>query len=104
MNIQKMMKQAAKMQEQLNDALAVKTVEVSVGGEKVTVVANGLGDIVAIKIAKEVVDPEDTELLEDLILSGVKQAIEKGKSLAQSEMGRLTAGLGLPPGMLKTVF
>jgi DNA-binding protein YbaB len=85
MNIQKMMKQAAKMQEQLNDALAVKTVEVSVGGGKVTVVAN---------------DPEDTEMLEDLILSGVKQAIEKGKGLAQGEMGRLTSGLGLPPGML----
>ena len=88
------------MQEQVSAALAEKTVEVSVGGEKVTVVANGLGDIVSIKIAKEVVDPEDTELLEDLILSGVKQAIEKGKSLAQSEMGRLTAGLGLPPGVL----
>jgi nucleoid-associated protein EbfC len=100
MNIQKMMKQAAKMQEQVSATLAEKTVEVSVGGEKVTVVANGLGDIVSIKIAKEVVDQEDTELLEDLILSGVKQAIEKGKSLAQSEMGRLTAGLGLPPGML----
>ena len=81
MNIQKMMKQAAKMQEQLNDALVQKTVEVSVGGEKVTVVANGLGDIISIKIAKEVVDPEDIELLEDLILSGVKQAIEKGKGL-----------------------
>ena len=88
------------MQEQVSAALAEKTVEVSVGGEKVTVVANGLGDIISIKIAKEVVDPEDTELLEDLILSGVKQAIEKGKSLAQSEMGRLSAGLGLPPGML----
>jgi nucleoid-associated protein EbfC len=100
MNIQKMMKQAAKMQEQMNAALAEKTVEVSVGGQKVTVVANGLGDIISIKIAKEVVDPEDTELLEDLILSGVKQAIEKGKSLAQSEMGRLSSGLGLPPGML----
>jgi DNA-binding YbaB/EbfC family protein len=100
MNIQKMMKQAAKMQEEMNAALAVKTVEVSVGGEKVTVVANGLGDIISIKIAKEVIDPEDPELLEDLILSGVKQAIEKGKGMAQGEMGRLTAGLGLPPGML----
>jgi len=66
----------------------------------VTVVANGLGDIVSIKISKEVVDPEDIEMLEDLILSGVKQAIEKGKSLAQSEMGRMTSGLGLPPGLV----
>jgi DNA-binding YbaB/EbfC family protein len=100
MNIQKMMKQAAKMQEQLTASLAEKTVQVSVGGEKVTVVANGLGDIISIKIAKEVVDPEDTEILEDLILSGVKQAIEQGKALAQDEMGKMTGGLGLPPGML----
>jgi DNA-binding YbaB/EbfC family protein len=100
MNIQKMMKQAAKMQEEMTAALAVKTVEVSVGGEKVKVVANGLGDIISIKIAKEVIDPEDTEMLEDLVLSGVKQAIEKGKGLAQGEMGKMTAGLGLPPGML----
>src|ERR1700676_3260570 len=100
MNIQKRMKQAAKRQEQLNEALVQKTAEVSVGGEKVTVVANGLGDIISIKIAKEVVDPEDTDMLEDLILSGVKQAREKDEGLAQGEMGRLTSGLGLPPGML----
>ncbi|MBV9391664.1 MAG: YbaB/EbfC family nucleoid-associated protein [Verrucomicrobia bacterium] len=100
MNIQKMMKQAAKMQEQLSATLAEKVVQVSVGGEKVTVIANGLGDIVSIRIAKEVVDPEDIEMLEDLVLTGVKQAIEKGKSLAQTEMGRLSSGLGLPPGML----
>jgi nucleoid-associated protein EbfC len=100
MNIQKMMKQAAKMQEELTAVLATKTVEVSVGGENVTVTANGLGDIVSIKIAKQVIDPEDVEMLEDLILSGVKQAIEKGKGLAQTEMGRMTGGLGLPPGMM----
>src|SRR6266576_1239652 len=85
MNIQKMMKQAAKMQEQLAATLAEKTVEVSVGGGKVSVVANGTGDIISIKIAKEVVDPEDVEFLEDLVLSGVKQALEKGKGLAQTD-------------------
>lgn len=100
MNIQKMMKQAAKMQEQLTETLAQKTVDVSVGGEKVKVTANGLGEILSIKIAKEVVDPEDVEMLEDLVLSGVKQASEKGKNLAQGEMGKLTSGLGLPPGMM----
>jgi nucleoid-associated protein EbfC len=100
MNIQKMMKQAAKMQEELTAALATKTVDVSVGGGNVTVTANGLGDILAIKISKQVVDPEDVEMLEDLVLTGVKQAIEKGKGLAQSEMGRMTQGLGLPPGMM----
>jgi DNA-binding YbaB/EbfC family protein len=97
MNIQKMMKQAAKMQEELTAALATKTVEVNVGG--VTATANGLGDILALKISKEVVDPEDVEFLEAQILSVIKQAIEKGKALAGSEMGRLTEGLGLPPGL-----
>lgn len=88
------------MQEELTAALATKTVDVSVGGGNVTVTANGLGDILAIKISKQVVDPEDVEMLEDLILTGVKQAIKEGKELASSEMGRMTAGLGLPPGMM----
>jgi DNA-binding YbaB/EbfC family protein len=100
MNLQKMMKQAAKMQEQLQATLAEKTVDVSVGGGKLTVTANGLGDVLAIKLSKEIVDPNDVEMLEDLILSGVKQAIEQGKGLAQGEMGKLSAGLGLPPGMM----
>ena len=103
MNIQKMMKQAQKMQEQLARAqedLAQKTVEVTVGGGKVTVVATGGGDVLSIKISKDVVDPEDVEFLEDLVLSGVKQAIAKGKEVAQQEMGKLTSGMGLPPGLL----
>jgi DNA-binding YbaB/EbfC family protein len=103
MNIQKMMKQAQKMQEQLartQEELADKTVEVSAGGGKVTVVATGAGDVVSIKISKDVVDPEDVEFLEDLVLTAVKQAIAKGKDLSQQEMGKLTAGLGLPPGLL----
>jgi DNA-binding YbaB/EbfC family protein len=102
MNIQKMMKQAAKMQEQMAQAqaeLAEKTVTATAGGGKVTVVATGAGDVVSIKIDKSVVDPEDVEMLEDLILTGVKKAIEDGKALQQSEMGKLTAGMGLPPGL-----
>ena len=102
MNIQKMMKQAAKMQEQMAQAqaeLAEKTVTATAGGGKVTVVATGAGDVVSIKISKEVVDPEDVEFLEDLVLTCVKKAIEDGKALQQSEMGKLTAGLGLPPGL-----
>jgi DNA-binding protein YbaB len=62
-------------------------------------VANGSGDVISIKIAKEVIDPEDVEMLEDLILSGVQKAIEDGKALAQSEMGKVTGGMGLPPGL-----
>ena len=65
-----------------------------------TVVATGGGDVISIKISKDVVDPEDVEFLEDLVLSGVKQAIAKGKEMAQDEMGKLTSGMGLPPGLL----
>jgi DNA-binding YbaB/EbfC family protein len=97
-----MMQQAKKMQEQMLQAqaeLADKNVTATAGGGKVTVVANGAGDVLSIKIAKEVVDPEDVEMLEDLILSGVQKAIADGKALAQNEMGKLTGGMGLPPGL-----
>jgi nucleoid-associated protein EbfC len=97
MNLNKLMKQAQKMQEQMAKTqaeLEEKTVEVSSAGGKVTVVANGAGDVISIKIAREIVDPEDVEILEDLVLSSVKQAIEQGKALAQSEMTKITGGLG----------
>ena len=97
MNLNKMLKQAQKMQAdatKMQAELAQKTVTASVGGGKVTVTATGAGDVVSIKISKDVVDPEDVELLEDLVLSGVKQAIDEGKKMAESEMGKLTAGLG----------
>jgi nucleoid-associated protein EbfC len=102
MNIQKMMKQAQKMQEELartQAELAERTVEASVGSGKVTVVATGGGDIVSLKIAKDIVDPEDVEFLEDLILSGIQAAIEKGRAMQQAEMGKITGGMGLPPGL-----
>jgi len=75
--------------------LAEKTVEVSAGGGKVKVVANGAGDVLSIKIDKTIVDPNDVEFLEDVLLSGVKDAIEKGKAMAQSEMTKITGELGL---------
>lgn len=102
MNIKKMMQQAAKMQEQMAQTqaeLAEKTVTATAGGGKVTVVANGAGDVVSIKISKEVVDPEDIEILEDLVLTGVRKALDEAKELGQREMSRLTAGMGLPPGL-----
>ena len=102
MNIKKMMQQAAKMQEQMAQTqaeLAEKTVTATAGGGKVTVVANGAGEVVSIKISKDVVDPDDVEMLEELVLTGVKKAIDEGKQLAQDEMGKLTSGMGLPPGM-----
>ena len=98
MNLNKLMKQAQKMQEQITKTqaeLEKKTVEVSAGGGKVKVTANGAGDVIAIKIDKEVVDPNDVEFLEDLVLDAVKQAVEQGKALAQSEMAKLTGGFGV---------
>ncbi|MEP6913874.1 MAG: YbaB/EbfC family nucleoid-associated protein, partial [bacterium] len=80
-----------KTQAELED----KTVEVQAAGGKVTVVANGSGDVVSLKIAKDIVDPEDVEFLEEAVLSGVKQAIEQGKALAQDEMSKITGGLGV---------
>ncbi len=91
------------MQEKLaraQEELASKTVEATAGGGKVTVVATCGGDVLSVKISKEVVDPEDVEFLEDLVLTGVKAAIAKGKEISQQEMGKLTAGMGLPPGLM----
>jgi DNA-binding YbaB/EbfC family protein len=99
MNLNKLMKQAQKMQEQMTKTqaeLEKKTVDVSAGGGKVKVTANGAGDIIAIKIDREAVDPNDVEFLEEIILNTVKQAIEQGKALAQSEMTKITGGLGIP--------
>ncbi len=94
-----MLKEAQRMQERMAEAqteLAARTVEASAGGGKVKVVATGAGDIVSIKIDPQVVDPQDVELLEDLVLAGVQQAIEDSKALAGEEMGKLTGGLKIP--------
>lgn len=99
MNLKKMMQQAQKMQEQMMQAqeqLAQRTVTATAGGGKVTVVANGAGEVLSIKISPDVVDPQDVEMLEELILAGVKKAVEEGKQLAQSEMSKLTGGMNLP--------
>jgi DNA-binding YbaB/EbfC family protein len=99
MNIQKMLQQAQQMQSKLASTqaeLAKKTVESSVGGGKITVTATGAGDVVSIKIDPSVVDPQDVEMLEDLVLAGVKQAIEDGRKLAADEMKKITGGMNIP--------
>ncbi len=96
--IQQMLAQAQKAQAEMVKSqaeIAARTFTASVGGGKVTVTANGGGEVTSITIAREVVDPEDVEMLQDLILSGVNQAIREGKTAAESEMKRLTAGMGL---------
>lgn len=82
----------AKTQAELEE----KTVEVSAVGGKVRVTANGAGEILSIKIDKQIVDPNDVEFLEEAVLSGVQQAIDQGKEIAQSEMKKITGGLGMP--------
>lgn len=78
--------------------LAARTVEASVAG-KVHVTANGAGDVLSIRIDPSAVNADEVEMLEDLVLTGVRQAIAKGRDMAAEEMKKVTAGMGLPPGM-----
>jgi DNA-binding YbaB/EbfC family protein len=99
-----MMKQAQKMQAKLSkiqEELAHKTVEASSGGGMVSVVVNGKNEIVDIKIEKEVVNPEDIEMLQDLILAAVNEGLRKSQEMSQEEMGKITQGLNIPgmPGL-----
>jgi DNA-binding YbaB/EbfC family protein len=98
-----LMKQAQQMQERvkkLQEEAAGKTVEASSGGGMVTVVANGRQDVLSIKIDPSVVDPNDLEMLQDLISAAVNEALRKSQDLMKEEMSKLTAGMGLPPGLM----
>jgi len=89
---QQMQAKLAKAQEELESA----TVEASSGGGAVTVVANGHQSIQSIKIAAEVVDPDDVEMLEDLVMTAVNEAMDKAKELAASQLQAVTGGLKIP--------
>jgi nucleoid-associated protein EbfC len=98
-DMNKMMKQAQKMQADMERAqagLAEETVIGSAGGGMVTVSITGQLDITSITIDKDVVDPEDVEMLQDLVLSAVREALEKAKALQQEKLGAVTGGLNLP--------
>ncbi len=98
-DINKLMQQAQQMQQQVADAqeqLASETVEASAGGGLVTVRASGNGELLAIKIDPKAIDPDDPELLEDMVLAAVNEALRSAQSLAQSKLGAVTGGLGLP--------
>jgi nucleoid-associated protein EbfC len=99
MDIQKMMQQMQSQMKKSQAELTAKTFDASVAGGKVSVTANGQGDITSLQIAKDIVDPEDVEILQGLILSAVQQVQKKVKDSQATEMGKLTSGLGLPPGM-----
>lgn len=99
MDMQKMMKQAQKMQskmEKKQEELKKETVEASAGGGVVTVVVNGGQEVVDIDIDPEVLDPEDIEMLEDLVLAATNEAMTKAKDMMEEEMGQLTGGLNIP--------
>ena len=97
MNMNELMKQAQKMQSQMTkiqEELASETVEGNAGGGMVRAVFNGQGDIVSISIEKEVVSPDDVEMLEDLVSAAVGDGLRKAKELASNRMGPLAGGLG----------
>jgi DNA-binding YbaB/EbfC family protein len=94
-----MMKQVQKMQakmEEMQAELEDERIEGTAGGGMVRVVANGKQEIIEVKIEKEVVDPEDVEMLEDLVVAAVNQAQEKAQELAAEKMSGLTGGLKIP--------
>jgi DNA-binding YbaB/EbfC family protein len=94
-----MMKQAQQLQSKmtkLQEELAEKTVESSSGGGMVKVTANGRQQILSIQVEKEVVDPDDVEMLQDLILAAVNDALAKAQEMVSSEMSKLTGGLNIP--------
>lgn len=95
----KMMKQAQQLQSKmlkLQEEMADKTVETTSGGGMVKVVANGRQQVLSIQIEKEVVDPDDVEMLQDLILAAINDALIKSQEMATEEMSKLTGGLNIP--------
>jgi len=85
---------------QIQEELATKTVEATSGGGMVTAVVNGRHELVALTIERDVVDPGDIEMLQDLIVAAVNEGVRKAQEMAQEEMGRVTGGLNLNiPGM-----
>ncbi|MGR6019883.1 YbaB/EbfC family nucleoid-associated protein [Bacillus paranthracis] len=101
-NMNNMMKQMQKMQKEWQRRkknLAKKTVEGTAGGGMITVIANGHKQILEVKVKEEVVDPEDIEMLQDLVLAATNDALKKADELSNSTMGKFTKGLNLPGGM-----
>lgn len=94
-----MMKQAQKMQAKImkiQEEMAERSVESSAGGGMVTVTANGKQEILSIRIEPEVVDPEDVEMLQDLVAAAVNEALKKAQEMVAEEMAKVTGGMQLP--------
>ena len=95
-NLMKQAQQMQKKMEQMQKDLEEKEFVASVGGGAVTVTANGKKDILAINIKPEVVDEDDVEMLEDLVLSAVNEALRKAEQETSNQMGKLTGGMNIP--------
>jgi DNA-binding YbaB/EbfC family protein len=93
------MKEAQRLQEQLaavQEEVAKKKVDATAGGGMVTVEANGKQELLAIKIDREVINPDDAQMLEDLVLAACNEALRKSREMVQQELGKLTGGLKIP--------
>lgn len=97
--MKQMQKQAVDMQKKMGEvqeSLKERVIETSSGGGMVTVHVNGRQDLLSVKIDKEVVDPDDVQMLEDLILAAVSQGMKKSQEMYQEEMNKLTGGMNIP--------
>jgi hypothetical protein len=93
------MKEAQKMQAEMSrvqEEAKKKTAEATAGGGMVTVVASGAGEVVSVKIEKDVVDPEDIDMLQDLIMAATNEALRRAQDMVSEEMNKLTGGMQLP--------
>ena len=98
-NMKNLMKQAQQLQSKMakmQEEMAEKTIEASAGGGMIKVVANGKQEVVSIHIEKEVVDPQDVEMLQDLILAAVNEALTQSQRMVSDEMSKLTGGMNIP--------
>lgn len=96
--MQAIMQQAQQFQQkmgQMQEELALKTVSSTVGGGMVSVVVNGKFEVVSLQIEKDAVDPEDTVMLQDLVMAAMNDAMKKAREMSKAEMAKLTGGMGL---------
>jgi len=99
MDMSEIMRQAQDFQQkmsQVQNELADRIVTVSVGGGMVSVTVNGKNELISIQIEKEVINPEDQSMLQDLIVSAVNEGIKKAQDMAQTEMQKITGGMKIP--------
>ena len=98
-NIQQLMQQAQRMQQQMAQKqaeLAEKTVTAQSGGGMVTATVNGAHELLELSIDPDVIDPEDKEMLEDMVVAAVNQAMQQAEEMAQQELGKLTGAMNIP--------